>query len=154
MGRITLFALACAVLTGVLLLALDGALEARADAAEAPAYVVIVNARSPVGELERRFVEDAFLKKVVLWPNGERIHPVDLVADSAVRRAFTREVLNRSVEAVKGYWQQRIFSGRDVPPPELPHDEDVVQYVSAHEGGIGYVSGTAHVDGCRVILVR
>ena len=82
------------------------------------------------------------------------IRPAVLAPESSVRRAFTRDVLNRSVEAVKGYWQQRIFSGRDVPPPEFQRDDEVVQFVLKHEGGVGYVSGTANVDGCRVLVVR
>jgi ABC-type phosphate transport system substrate-binding protein len=119
-----------------------------------PPYQVIVHPRNPVGNVDRKFLEDAFLKKISAWPSDEVIRPADLAADSAVRRAFTRDVLNRSVEAVKGYWQQRIFSGRDVPPPEFQRDEDVVQFVLKHEGGVGYVSGTANVDGCKVLVVR
>jgi hypothetical protein len=82
------------------------------------------------------------------------IRPVDLAANSVVRRKFTEDVLNRSVEAVKGYWQQRIFSGRDVPPPELDTDEDVIAYVLKYEGAIGYVSGSASLRGTKVLAVR
>ena len=124
------------------------------SSAPLPPYQVIVHPRNTVGSVERKFLEDAFLKKVTAWPNDEVIRPADLAPDSPVRRAFTREILNRSVEAVKGYWQQRIFSGRDVPPPEFQRDEEVVQFVLKHEGGVGYVSGTANVDRCNVLVVR
>jgi ABC-type phosphate transport system substrate-binding protein len=125
-----------------------------ASGSPAPAFQVIVNPRSSVTSVDRKFLEEAFLKKVTAWPDDQVIRPVDLAPDSGVRRAFTHDILNRSVEAVKSYWQQRIFSGRDVPPPELARDEDVVQFVLKHEGGVGYVSGTADVEGCRVIGVR
>lgn len=124
------------------------------DAAPAPAYLIIVNPHNAATSVERKFLEDAFLKKITAWPNDEVIRPADLAADSPVRRAFTRDILNRSVEAVKGYWQQRIFSGRDTPPPEFQRDEDVVQFVLNHDGGVGYVSGAADSGGCRVIGVR
>ncbi len=124
------------------------------SAAPAPAYLIIVNPRNAATSVERRFLEDAFLKKITAWPNDEVIRPADLAPDSPVRRAFTRDILNRSVEAVKGYWQQRIFSGRDVPPPEFQRDEEVVQFVLKHDGGVGYVSGAADVGGCRVLGVR
>jgi ABC-type phosphate transport system substrate-binding protein len=126
----------------------------QSSAPATPAYQVIVHPRNGVGSVDRKFLEDAFLKKITAWPNDDVIRPADLAPDSPVRRAFTRDVLNRSVEAVKGYWQQRIFSGRDVPPPEFQRDEEVVQFVLKHEGGVGYVSGTADVDGCRVLVVR
>ena len=119
-----------------------------------PPYQVIVHPQNQVGTVERKFLEDAFLKKINAWPNDEVIRPADLVPDSPVRRAFTRDVLNRSVEAVKGYWQQRIFSGRDVPPPEFQRDVEVVQFVLKHEGGIGYVAGAAKIEGCKVVVVR
>jgi hypothetical protein len=120
----------------------------------APPFRVIVHPGNPVSSVERKFLEDAFLKKVTVWPNGEVIKPVDLPPDSPVRRRFSHDILNRSVEAVKGYWQQRIFSGRDVPPPELDGDDEVVKYVLKHEGGVGYVSGTAETGDCKTLIVR
>ena len=122
--------------------------------ASPPAFQVIVNPNNGASELDRAFVEDAFLKKISSWPSGDVIHPVDLAPDSPVRRAFSHDVLNRTVEAVKGYWQQRIFSGRDVPPPEFGTDDEVVSYVLKHDGGIGYVSGSAKLGGCKVVAVR
>lgn len=63
-------------------------------------------------------------------------------------------MIKRSVEAVRSYWQQRIFSGRDVPPPELDTDEEVVRYVLKHDGAVGYVSAGADIDGLKVISVH
>jgi ABC-type phosphate transport system substrate-binding protein len=116
--------------------------------------VVIVNPSNATASVDRKFLEDAFLKKISRWPNDDSIRPVDLPGNSPVRRRFTSEVLGRSVEAVKGYWQQRIFSGRDVPPPELDSDADVVQFVLRHAGAVGYISGGASLNGSRVLTVR
>jgi hypothetical protein len=55
---------------------------------------------------------------------------------------------------VKAYWQQLIFSGRDVPPPELESDDAVVAYVLAHRGSIGYVSGMAELKNARVLAIE
>lgn len=123
-------------------------------AAGAPAFLIVVHPDNPGGPLDRKFVEDAFLKKIASWPNGDVVHPADLAPDSPTRRVFTHDVLNRSVEAVKGYWQQRIFSGRDVPPPEFSRDEEVIEYVLRHPGGIGYVSGSTRVGGCKVVALQ
>ncbi len=123
-------------------------------AASPPVYQLIVHPSNPETSADRKFVEDAFLKKISTWPNGEVIRPADLAPDSTARRAFTREVLRRSVDEVKRYWQQRIFSGVDVPPPEFGSDDEVVAYVRKHEGGIGYVSGVANLNGCKTIAVR
>jgi ABC-type phosphate transport system substrate-binding protein len=127
---------------------------ARATAADPRAYVVIVNPANGAVALDRKFVEEAFLKKISHWPNDEALRPVDLAPSSPVRRRFSEEVLSRSVEAVKGYWQQRIFAGRDVPPPELEDDAEVVKYVLKHPGGVGYVSATTHLGGARAVAVQ
>jgi ABC-type phosphate transport system substrate-binding protein len=126
----------------------------RAEAPRAPEYVMIVNAANPVSSAERKFLSDAFLKKTTRWSGGQLIRPVDQSADSAVRRRFTEEVLERSVTAVRSYWQQVIFSGRDVPPPELSGDATVLEYVKNHAGAVGYVSGGASTAGAKVLSVR
>src|ERR1700722_16816581 len=125
-----------------------------AESRSVAAYQVIVNPSNPANALDQSFVEDAFLKKTTHWSNDDAIRPADLVSNSAVRRKLTEDLLKRSVEAVKGYWQQRIFSGRDVPPPEFETDDDVVRYVLKYGGAIGYVSGGANLNGSKVVTVR
>lgn len=126
----------------------------RAEAPRVADYVVIVNAANSASSAERKFLSDAFLKKTTRWGGGQLIRPVDQSADSAVRRRFSEEVLERSVTAVRSYWQQVIFSGRDVPPPELPSDGSVLEYVKNHVGAVGYISGGASTAGAKVISVR
>jgi ABC-type phosphate transport system substrate-binding protein len=123
--------------------------------AETPvAFRIVVNPSNPRATLERRFVADLFLKKVKTWPDGTAARPVDLEPNSEVRRRFSQQVVGRSLEAVRAYWQQCIFSGRDLPPPELDSDEHVLRYVMRHPGSIGYVSGTGPLDGAKVVTTR
>lgn len=119
-----------------------------------PGYRLIVNANNPVTSLDRRFVEDAFLKKIKSWPDGETLRPVDLPLRSEIRERFSDEVLRRPLAALQAYWQQRIFSGRDVPPPAVDADADVVKYVGRFEGGIGYVSASAPLAGTKAVPLR
>lgn len=127
---------------------------ALADKPPPPPYRVVVHPSNPTTQASRKFLTDAFLKKTTQWPNGTTIHPVDLLPDSPVRHRFSEDVLKRSVAAVKNYWQQVIFSGRGVPPPELTNDDEVIQYVMKHEGGIGYVSGTANIGETHTVVVQ
>ncbi len=125
-----------------------------AEAPPRPAFLVVVNAKNPVGHVDRQFLADAFLKKVSHWSAGNTIRPADQLPRSAVRRAFSDSVLRRSVDAVRHYWQQRIFSGRDIPPPEFESDAAVLQFVTKHEGAVGYVSAPPSVEGVKVVTVR
>jgi ABC-type phosphate transport system substrate-binding protein len=140
------------VLSLVLIAFARPAAESAAAAPEA-AFRVIVHPKNPVTEMERRWVADAFLRNVTRWPNDNAIHPVDLPPHSPARSTFSKEVLNRSVDAVRAYWQQRIFSGRGVPPPELESEDAVVSYVLTHEGAIGYVSADLDLAGAKVLLI-
>ena len=128
-------------------LALLGLACASARAVEAPPLRIIVHPQNPLRAADRDFVADAFLKKVTRWPNGEQIRAVDLRPGDPVRRRFSENILKRSVGAVRNYWQQRIFSGRDVPPPELDSEASVIAFVAKFPGAIGYVSGGAKLSG-------
>jgi ABC-type phosphate transport system substrate-binding protein len=155
------FRLFCGVVCSAVIIAL--AIRASAASAEAdrrprfiqvPAYVVIVHPSNPHTVLSLKFVTDAFLKKTTRWPNGQGIRPVDLPADSEARIKFSEVVLRRSVAAVKSYWQQIIFSGRDVPPPELATESDVVRYVATNAGAVGYVSGAKTLVGVKAVSLE
>lgn len=138
------------------LLALSVASVARAPRAEAasPAFVVIANPDVTEATVTREFVSRAFLKKTTRWPDGSVIHPVDQTADSSLRRRFTENVLGRSISAVRTWWQQQIFSGNDIPPPELGGDDAVVAFVLREPGAIGYVSASADVKTAKVLTLR
>jgi ABC-type phosphate transport system substrate-binding protein len=117
-------------------------------------YRIVLHPQSSVSTLDDGFVADAFLKKVVRWPNGEAIRPVDLPSNSSIRQRFVEGVLGRSLSAVRSYWQQQIFSGRNIPPPELDSDAAVIAYVNKYRGAIGYVSADANVEGVKVVTVK
>jgi len=118
------------------------------------AFVLVAQRENPESALSRDFLSDAFLKKTTRWGTGDAIRPVDQRADSPVRAAFSASVLRRSVAAVRSYWQQRIFSGRGVPPPEVESDLAVIRYVREHPGAVGYVSGQADTREVKVLIVR
>lgn len=123
-------------------------------AASPVAYRVIVNPANPITTVDRKLLADIFLKKITRWDGGEAARPVDLRPDASPRQQFSDEVLRRSVGAVKSYWQQLVFSGRDVPPPEVDTDDQVIRYVLRFGGGVGYVSGAANLDRVKPVAVK
>jgi ABC-type phosphate transport system substrate-binding protein len=126
----------------------------RVLAAPGPAFRLVVHPRNPLQAINRSVAALAFLKKTQVWQHGGPIRPVDLGVDSDVRRRFSEEVLGRSQVAVKNYWQQMIFSGRGLPPPELSSDDEVVQFVLRNPGAIGYVSGDAVLKGTKPLDLK
>ena len=129
------------------------ALAAAATAAEPPrsAYVVIAHPGSHVARLARKFLAEVFLRRATRWPDDTPIRPVDLGPDARARIRFSQEILSRSVDSVRSYWQQRIFSGQGLPPPELADDDAVVSYVLSHPGAIGYVAAGTALNGATAV---
>ncbi len=123
-------------------------------AGDKPAYYVIVNTANPTTQLDRKFVADVFLKKQTRWADDSLIKPVDLSSNSPVRERFTEAVLGRTVSAVKSFWEQNIFAGRDTPPPELDSDDAVIKFVIKHPGAMAYVSPTADVSAVKIITLK
>src|SRR5262245_28815611 len=117
-------------------------------------YRIIVNESNPVAAMSPKEISDLFLGNTTKWPHNAPVKAVDLSATSPVRAAFTRDVHGKKVEAVLNYWQQVIFSGRGVPPPSKATDADVLNYVIANPGAIGYVSMDAPTGDVKVLSVK
>lgn len=124
-------------------------LQPGAGAQESVGFRVIVHAGNPTAELSRPTAGNYFLKKQIRWPDGSSVEPVDQLPRATIRQAFSKAVLRRDVGTVLRYWQRQIFSGVNVPPPELASDAEVVAFVANRRGAIGYVSSNASLDGVR-----
>lgn len=108
-------------------------------------FVVVVNVTNPASSIGRSQLAALFTKKEQSWGDGTPAFPVDLPADDPTREAFTAAIHGKSAQAIRAYWQQQIFSGRQVPPPERDSDEQVLAYVRTTVGAVGYVRPTARL---------
>jgi ABC-type phosphate transport system substrate-binding protein len=124
------------------------------QAALAAGYKVIVNNSNDKSSLAKKELAQLFMKKTPQWSGGTPVVAVDQTDKSAVRERFTLEVHGKSVSAVKSYWQQQIFSGRDVPPVEKSSDAQVIAFVKQNAGAIGYVADGADTSGVKVVAVQ
>lgn len=125
-------------------IALIGAMSA--PHAKAESLKIIVNSNNQTKMMTRKFLADAFFKKITFWEHGESIIPVDLQSESVTREEFSNQIMNRSVTAVRSYWQQMIFSGQAVPPVEFGTEDEVIQYVGSHRNALAYVSEKATLN--------
>lgn len=121
---------------------------------EGVGFKVIVNPDNPVETVDRDFLRDAYLKKLADWGDGEAVHPVDLASKFPARDRFTEHVIRKTPAQLRTYWNQQIFSGKGVPPPEADSVADVVEYVLAHKGGVGYLPIDADPGRAKLIGIR
>lgn len=93
-----------------------------------------------------------FKRKKLLWRGGGRIVPVNLPADSALRRQFSVQILKQSPEALDDYWNQQYFQGV-LPPHVLASEAAVLRFVAQTVNAIGYLSACSVDDGLRVLML-
>ena len=122
---------------------------ARADSG----FRVIVNSANPVASIRKDQLGQMLLKSRTSWSNGNRVLPVDQRIGSHVRDVVSNAVHGRSASVIKNWWNQQIFAGKGVPPPELATDAKVVAYVSANPGAVGYVSIDAPIGDTRAVTI-
>ena len=109
-------------------------------AAQERGYTLIVNAANPAKELKRDQLATLFLDRTARWGHGPAAEPVDQSLASGVRDAFSRDALGKPPQAVQSYWQKRILTEHQAPPPVKGSDAEVIAHVEKAKGGIGYVS--------------
>ena len=117
-------------------------------------FKVIVNVSNSVTEMSKAQTSKLFLKKKTKWEDGSKVIPVDLAESSSVRVDFSKAIHGKRVSAIKSYWQKLIFSGRAVPPPMKASDPEVVNFVKANRGAIGYVSADASIADVKVLKIK
>lgn len=116
------------------------------------AYKVVVNSSISISSISRDELSRVFLKKASKFHDGHSAMPVDLPSSSGVRDAFSRDVHGKPTTAVEAYWQQQVFSGREVPPAEKSEGA-AIDFVRSNSNGIAYVSPGADTEGTKVINV-
>lgn len=100
---------------------------------------VIVAPNSPERQLDKAGLGGIFLRKTLLWSNGEAIKPVNLPANHWVRRLFSERVLGVDPVDLEDYWNDQYFHGV-FPPYAVASEEAAIRYVADSPDAIGYVS--------------
>ncbi len=143
-----------ALVLAVLILAASIAAQEAPPPETVATFKVVANAANPTTELTAAKAARMFLKKIKRWDHGLRVLPVDMAPKSPIRVAFTRSVHGKSVEAVQSFWQRMIFGRGEVPPEEKSSEEEILEFVRANPGAIGYLGGdTALGDGVKELTI-
>jgi ABC-type phosphate transport system substrate-binding protein len=78
--------------------------------------------------------------------------PLDQPESSAIRAEFYKKATGKDLAQIKAVWSRLIFTGKGLPPKELPDSAAVKKAVAADPKAIGYVEKSA-VDASVKVLV-
>jgi ABC-type phosphate transport system substrate-binding protein len=102
---------------------------------------VIVHKASPNEKLSPTEVKVYYLKKQVAWSDGSKVRPVQQSGD--VRDGFVKRTLGMSTTDFERYWLELKYSAAESPPKQVDSDDDVIRFVGAMKGAIGFVDATS-----------
>jgi hypothetical protein len=125
---------------GALILAILAVAQARAEE-----LVVIVNpAAAPISKEQ---LADLYLAK------SNALIPIDQAADSAIYVEFYEKATRRDTAQIKAIWSRILFTGRGVPPRQLPDSAAVKKAVAANPKAVGYIEKSAVDASVKVALL-
>jgi ABC-type phosphate transport system substrate-binding protein len=123
----------------LLLLALFGVGQVRSQE-----LVVIVNPAAPA--INKEQIMDLYLGRGSGWT------PVDQVATSPIYVTFYKKVIGRDDAQIKAIWSKILFTGRGLPPKQLPDSAAIKKAVAANPNAVGYIEKSAVDASVKVIL--
>lgn len=112
---------------------------------------VIVHANNKVEALTHRQVQDIFLGRARVFPNGEAALPIDQA--SALRAEFYQLLTERPIEQINAYWARLMFTGQSSPPMQVRDDNEMLREVRDNTSAIGYVDKTRVDATVRVLFL-
>ena len=129
----------------LLLLLLSGMLLHHVDArAEDAGAVIIANNTIPAISISKTDIQNIFLgKKTKL--EGTPVTCV-ILQSGDVHEQFLKAFLSRTPDQYTKYWKKMVFTGKGKSPKAFETEEEMLAYVEATEGGIGYVSTSTAVQ--------
>jgi len=113
-------------------------------------FKVVAHPDVPVNAVSKEFLAHIYLRSRNRWTDGEKTKPVD---NAGLRAIFAKVILDRDLDDLKAFWDQQVFAGKGVPPPEKPTDKEVATYIAANPGAVGYLSANVKVVGLKELKV-
>ncbi|MGE0870500.1 MAG: hypothetical protein AB7P03_18190 [Kofleriaceae bacterium] len=126
----------------------------RAATADGDHYQVIVHPANQATTVDRTWLRQAFLKRSLGWRDGKVVRPLMLSSRFSARDRFVREVIKKTRSQLTAYWNQQIFSGKAVPPPEADSTTAAIAWVLKTPGAVAFIPVDADPGGARVVALR
>lgn len=122
-----------------------------AQVAVAEELLIIANPSvGPIAPLTLRQISAIYLLRMISWPDGSHIIPVNRELGSKARDRFTASVLREDNATLVDYWNKMHFQGKS-PPVIQESEQAMLAFVRSVPGAVGYVSASTPVDGVEVL---
>jgi ABC-type phosphate transport system substrate-binding protein len=120
---------------------------------DAEMHVTLIAHPTRAAALTRADVRAIYLKRKLLWSDGQPIIPINREAGSEARELFSEKVFGQDSRRLAAYWNQRYFEAGEFPPATLASEEAVVRFVAENPNAVGYVTSGSVNDSVAILLV-
>lgn len=83
---------------------------------------------------------------------GQAVTALNAPVGSPLRQRFLAQVLQQDDEQYRAYWTVRRHVGKGAPPRELATSAEVIAFVTANPGAVGYIDASELRAGLNVLL--
>jgi hypothetical protein len=123
-----------------------------ATPAVADEILVITGLQVEANEMTLKKLENIFLKKTLVNPQGIRWIPLNLNPDHPLRQAFSQTLLKQRPEDLEAYWNSQYFQGIS-PPYVLASEAAMLRFIASTIGAIGYIL-PCHLDSSVQVVFK
>ncbi len=111
---------------------------------------LVVVAHAAVPKLDLQTLQRLYSGRVV-EVGGVDIVVVNAAPGSAARQRFLAQVMQQDDERYRAYWTVRRHVGKGTPPRDLRSAAEVLEFVQANPGAVGYVSAADLRPGFNIV---
>lgn len=115
--------------------------------------IVIANPTVKAMEITKNDLKDVFTGNATSLKDGSRVVPI-LLKGGTAHEEFLQAFIGKSDSTYRAGWRSLVFSGQAAMPKNLDTDAEVVEFVKANAGAIGYIGAKSPHEGVKILTVR
>ena len=116
--------------------------------------VFIVNPALTETALTTADIKDILLGNITKWPHAGGVIKLVVLTEGPLHASIIKDYTQRTPEQFDKFWKKRVFTGTGLMPAQLQNEPDIVAYVAANPGAIGYVSNQKVSDKVKVLSLK
>lgn len=131
------------IITAILMMCSTGSAE----------VIIIVNNAVPVYQISQSDASKIFLGKKTSWDDGTEIS-VGVLRSGAVHDDFLKQIVKKTSSQFDTYWKRMIFTGSGQSPSTYDSEAEIVQFVGAVRGAVGYIDSATPHSNVKTVDIR
>jgi len=93
------------------------------------------------------------LGNLTKWRSGPVIKLI-VLTEGSVHEKTIKDYTQRTPDQFDKYWKKKVFTGQGSMPAQAKTDAEVIAYVAANPGALGYVDKTSVTDKVKELPVK